>query len=600
MIITAKFPSGCTTCGRKVEPGDRVSWVKGVKGVSHVQCSTEGKALAQAVETSRATDVVGEFPSPEGLDFLPYQRAGIAFALGKSGTLIADEMGLGKTIQAIGVINADPTIRTVLVVCPASLKLNWRNELHKWCSRDPEVFVFPECGVLPSVNGQLYTADGLTIVVVNYDQLKKVPITLTFDLVIVDEAHYAKNPKAQRTKHVKDIAARAKRRILLSGTPIMNRPVELWSLLQITDPETWDPPGFVKGRPAGAGEGAGFFRFAKRYCDAKEVWHGRSKHWDFSGSSNLPELQEKLRSTCMIRRLKADVLSDLPPKRRQIVVLNAPVDDSEADAFPELSYDDVIDVLSRDRVAFTELSKARHATALKKVPAAIEHINEALEGSDKIIVFAHHQDVIDELEKGLFGHGVVTITGATVQEARQRHVEMFQNDPGTRIIIGSIGAMGVGHTLTASSHVIFVEQSWVPAEMTQGEDRAHRIGQRESVLVQLLVTDRSVDANIMQTIVAKQEVADLALDTETMTDISGRELVKKAPAVDPETVARVLGDLRYLAGMCDGAVEQDGCGFNKLDSAFGKQLALRETLTGRQVQAAQAMLVKYKRQLGRA
>jgi SWI/SNF-related matrix-associated actin-dependent regulator 1 of chromatin subfamily A len=507
MIITTKFPSTCKVCGRKVEQGDRVSWVKGERGVAHVPCSEEGKALAQAVEASRATDSDREIPAPDGLAFLPYQKAGIDFALNHNGTIIGDDMGLGKTIQGIGVVNADESIKRVLVICPASLKLNWRNEFRKWCSRRADITVFPD--EAPPIDD----AADVGVVIANYDQLKKLPV-VPYDLVIVDEAHYVKNPKAQRTKYVHAICKRARRKILLSGTPIANRPIELWSLLQIVDPERWDPPGFNKGRLVGAGEGAGFFRFAKRYCDAKEVWHGRTKHWDFTGASNLPELQEKLRSTCMIRRLKSDVLKDLPPKRRRILTLSTPVDEGEAATFAALglSYDDAIDTLSRDRVAFTELSKARHETAFAKIPAAIDYVNEVLETSDKVILFAHHQDVIDELEKGLFGHGVVTITGATANEARQIHVERFQNDPGTRIILGSIGAMGVGHTLTASSHVIFAEQSWVPSEMTQAEDRAHRIGQRNSVLVDILVADGSVDANMMQTVIAKQEVADLALD----------------------------------------------------------------------------------------
>jgi SWI/SNF-related matrix-associated actin-dependent regulator of chromatin subfamily A-like protein 1 len=600
MIISAKFPSACNVCGRSVKVDDRVSWVKGTKGVAHIQCSTEGKKVVESIQASRATDSGFECPAPEGLTFLPYQKAGIAFILGRLGSIVGDEMGLGKTVQAIGAINADPAIRTVLVICPMSLKLNWRNELNKWSSRSPEIFVFPEQRL---EFGAL--ADGaVRIVVCNYDQLKKLPLCV-WDLVVIDEAQYVKNPKAKRTELVKAIADRSKRRILLTGTPLPNRPLELWSLLQIADPEDWDPAGFSKGHPVGPGQGAGFFRYAKRYCDAKQVSHGRSgSHWDFTGSSNLNELQEKLRSTCMVRRLKKDVLKDLPPKRRQIIALNAPVSDSEHETFDSLnlSYDDAIEVLTRDRVAFTELSKARHVTALAKVPSAIEHITDALDGTDKLIVFAHHLDVIDELEKGLFGHGVVTITSATCPEERQRNVERFQTDPSVRIIIGSIGAMGVGHTLTASSHVIFVEQSWVPAEMSQAEDRAHRIGQLDSVLIEILVSDGSVDANIMQTVIAKQAIADLALDVETFADISDREMVakKETPVVNQVQVDKTLQELRFLAARCDGAFEQDGMGFNKIDSSFGKQLAQLPTLTYRQLEVALRMLVKYKRQLGRS
>lgn len=267
-----------------------------------------------------------------------------------------------------------------------------------------------------------------------------------------------------------------------------------------------------------------------------------------------------------------------------------------------LGYEEVIEALTRDPVAFTELAAVRHETALAKIPAAIEYIQDVLETQDKVIVFAHHRDVIDELVKGLYGHGVVTITGATETEERQRAAEAFQNDPNTRIIIGSIGAMGTGFTLTASSYVVFVEQSYVPAEMSQAEDRAHRIGQLESVMVDILVTDGSVDANMMQTVLAKQEVADLALDLVTMEDPSGKPMVVRKDAAPPSAaqVEDVLTKLRYLAAVCDGAQTLDGAGFSALDSRFGKQLARLNTLSALQYKAAKGLLVKYQRQLKRA
>jgi SWI/SNF-related matrix-associated actin-dependent regulator 1 of chromatin subfamily A len=196
MIITSKFPGRCLTCSGNIAPGDRVSWIKGIKGVSHAACSPEGKEVLAAVEASRATDAVIEAPAPEGLSYLPYQRAGISYALNRAGSLVADEMGLGKTIQAIGVINGDETIRRVLVICPASLKLNWNRELGRWLVREATIEI---------VNGgRTITTKGgdLQIVIVNYDVLKKWRDSLladAWDLVIVDEAHYCKNAKAQRT-----------------------------------------------------------------------------------------------------------------------------------------------------------------------------------------------------------------------------------------------------------------------------------------------------------------------------------------------------------------------------------------------------------------
>jgi hypothetical protein len=187
--------------------------------------------------------------------------------------------------------------------------------------------------------------------------------------------------------------------------------------------------------------------------------------------------------------------------------------------------------------------------------------------------------------------------------SRQAAVEAFQNDPSCRLIIGSIGAMGVGLTLTASSHVIFAELDWTPANVTQAEDRAHRIGQLESVLVQHLVVKGSLDARMVELLIQKQEIADLALDEETLDDVSDRALVEK-PSVSDELMAEALKvsglvhmQLRYLAACCDGANMLDGHGFNKLDTYIGKRLAALPSLTPRQALLGQKIVTKYRRQL---
>jgi SWI/SNF-related matrix-associated actin-dependent regulator 1 of chromatin subfamily A len=229
------------------------------------------------------------------MNLLPYQVAGVEFASAQFAkgkhSLIADEMGLGKTVQAIGVINSNPEISRVLIVCPTSLILNWWSEMKVWLTRD------------------------IGVSVVSYDSLHKVN-TLALDLVIFDEAHYIKNPKTDRCTESKRVASKAKRVLLLTGTPIENRPLELWPLLQILDAKTWDPPGTIKrdGKrvKVGAGEGANFFSFAKRYCNAHRVQRGRKTFWDFNGATNLGELNEWLKKTGMIRRLKRDVLTELP------------------------------------------------------------------------------------------------------------------------------------------------------------------------------------------------------------------------------------------------------------------------------------------------
>lgn len=555
----------------------------------------------EALAASRATDADIDVPCPEGLRFFPYQRAGIAFASSRPATLIGDDMGLGKTCQAIGVINLDPTVRWVLIVCPASLKANWAIELRRWLTRDLSIGI--------AASRYLPKAD---IVIANYDILTKLPLdTVEWDLLVADECHMAKNPKAQRTKAL--FAIQARRRLLLTGTPIVNRPIELWPLINYLDPATWPKKDFMK--------------FAFRYCNAKRGFGG---HWDFSGSSHLDELQEKLRTSIMIRRLKAEVLTELPPKIRQIVTLPADgldLDDGRyEDAYADVEAAEaeieglaegsaeyaaaVAKLKSARKFLFEEMSRVRHDTAVAKIPYAIEHLRSVMADGRKVVVFAHHRDVIEAIAVA-FGPNAVTIYGGTKVEDRQAAVDRFQNDPECGPFIGSIGAAGVGLTLTASSHVVFIELSWVPGEVSQAEDRCCRIGQRFNVLVQHLVFDGSLDAKIARTIVRKQQVIDAALDLEakplvipTATEDEAKPTgsrqtpspVELAP-LPLEQVAAIHTSLQILAARCDGALKEDGAGFNKLDSSFGHALARAPMLTAKQAHAGRKLVRKYQRQL---
>jgi SWI/SNF-related matrix-associated actin-dependent regulator 1 of chromatin subfamily A len=433
-----------------------------------------------------------------------------------------------NTVQAVGVINASPEVLTVCVVCPASLKINWRRECQAWLTRPATILTYGEPRGETHCDWNSLGAnakDSIKIHIINYDILSKLPKTAAFDLLVLDEAHYVKNPKAARSKAVQALAKRCRKVLALTGTPIPNRPLELWSILQLVAPKIWDPPGRVKVKTkddpkgtykkVGAGEGAGFWAYAKRYCDAHEERVSDSKKvWVFTGHSNLPELQEKLRTTCMVRRLKEDVLKELPPKRRQVIEL--PTDkrwseDRVLDA-EHADYDDVRATLGE--TAFTEFSATRHEQALAKVPGAVDHIRSVLEQVDKVVVFAHHQDVIAKLSEELFDETPMVLTGGMAPHERQRSVDLFQTEPMAKLFIGSLKAAGVGLNLTAASTVIFVEGDWSPDTLSQAEDRVHRIGQKESVLVQHLVLAGTLDADMMRMVTKKQAIADAALDTK--------------------------------------------------------------------------------------
>jgi SWI/SNF-related matrix-associated actin-dependent regulator 1 of chromatin subfamily A len=558
---------------------------------------------------SRATDLDVTIPAPEGLDYLPFQKAGIHFSKDKN-TLIADEMGLGKTIQAIGVLNLHPEYENILVICPASLKLNWQRELSKWLVKDYTIGV---------VNRKDYP-ENTSIVIINYDVVEKHREKLNekeWDLIIIDESHYLKNPKAARTKAVLGSGKRnpgipSKHKIFLTGTPILNRPVELFPIINALDPERW----------------SSFFSYARRYCGAVANGWG----WDFSGASNLEELQDRLRSTIMIRRLKMDVLTELPSKRRQVIELPATKEirdlvNKESKAWDEkdevvenlrisLALAKVSDNVEEYRMAmrslqegmsakFTEMAKIRQQIALLKVPYIVEHVKNA---SDKVVIFAHHKAVISALKKEL-GDEAVVLVGDTKMEDRQAAVDAFQNDPSILYFLGSIQAAGVGITLTSASHVVFAELDWVPGNMSQAEDRCHRIGQKESVLVQHLVMEGSLDATMAQSLIDKQEIIDRALDKEVEEVAypvfednvklpSFEKIEKEVKKYTKSEKEEFLTKLRVLASYdIDRAAVRNDIGFNRFDGKLGHSLAGMEYLTDKQAYLAEKLVTKYRRQL---
>lgn len=508
-------------------------------------------------------------------------------------------------------MNAIPDIKHVLIIAPASLKINWQRELLKWLVR-PLTIGF--------ANGSVPDTD---IVIINYEILKKHSAALrdiNWDMIIADECHRLKNPKSQRSQQVygnkkeKLTALKAKRRIFLTGTPILNRPVELWPIAHYLDPST-----FVD-----------FFPYAKRYCNAHQNRFG----WDFSGAANLNELQEKLRSSIMVRRLKKDVLTELPAKQRQVIVIPADgcarLIKAESEAWEDHqeniaalranvelalaesdeAYKTAVEALTQaHKAAFNQMAKIRHDIAVAKAPYVAEAITEMIEDNPekKIVVFAHHHDVIDIL-LAEFGAKAVHLTGKDKLEDRQVAIDSFQNDPAIQVFVGSITAAGVGITLTAAAHAVFAELTFVPAEISQAESRLHRIGQHNSVLIQHIVLDGSLDVKLAQTIVKKQTMIEKALDGMSSIELAMPvvpipemiTVTKKeydVPALTDEQKRAILTGLQMLAGMCDGAQSIDGMGFNKMDARIGRSLAMQASLSPRQAVLGRKMVLKYHRQL---
>lgn len=585
------------------------------------------RTIDAAIETSRATDASIDIPAPRGLQYRPFQKAGIAYSLARDATIIADEPGLGKTIQFLGVINTDPgKYAKGLLICPATLRINWKREADKWLVDKRPVYV------IEGKNAQWPVAPtdaGPYLIIINYDILAAHRNTLAsveWDIMGCDEAHYLKNPNALRTIAVVGHekrgeepvpGLRARKKLFLTGTPIVNRPVEMWPILHYADRSNWKR----------------FMEYAKRYCDAQHNGYG----WDFRGASNHEELQRRLRASIMVRRLKADVLAELPPKVRQVIELphNVPMGKLEKEraewekreavllelraaadkaktANNQDEYKRIIAKLREaTKVAFEEMSSIRREAAILKLPYVVAYLREALEDDDsKVVVFAHHHEVIDAIAAA-FPKESVVLDGRTSPTDKQAAVDAFQTNPKIRLFIGGILAAGVGITLTASNHVIFAELDWVPGNVTQAEDRCHRIGQLNSVLVQHLVLEGSVDCHIVRKIVEKQENIDRALDRKPAETQPVPIPPAPTPIPTPVTSAQppiqlwlskedkelILRGLQSLAGVCDGARKLDGCGFNKLDAYFGQELASRNRLSDKQAQYGLKLVIKYQRQL---
>jgi SWI/SNF-related matrix-associated actin-dependent regulator 1 of chromatin subfamily A len=528
------------------------------------------------------------------------------------------------------------------VICPNSLKINWLREATRWLVRPTRICVLDaKSTALPKVDSDL-------LVIANYDIIAKIRPILDhvgeWDLLVLDESHYLKNPTAKRTAAVYGrrkqgyqeaiVPIYRRRTIALSGTPIPNRPIELWTTVSNLDPQ---------------GLGKSWFAYAHRYCAAEKTRYG----WDTSGASNLDELQARLRESILVRRLKGDVLTELPPKRRQVIELpangSAAVVERERRAFARnqnllselraaVRVAEISDDVAAYRAAvnalrsgasagFAEISKLRHEVALSKVPHAVEHIHDAVESSGAVVVFAHHKDVVAQIQDALQEReiSVVTLTGDHTIDQRQAAVDGFQRGD-VQVIILTIAAGGVGITLTRSAHVVFVELDWVPGNLTQAEDRCHRIGQRDTVLVQHLVIEGSLDSVIAQRVIAKQEVIEQALDgggkaadealasadpiqaaIDSLTLLEDGTDAKRALRVKAEReAASLISDedrdlihdaLRRIAGACDGAHALDGQGFNATDTEFGRRLAGQDRLVGRQVIYARKLALKYGRQL---
>jgi len=438
----------------------------------------------------------------------PFQLKGVEFLESMDGrALLADSMGLGKTVQALGYLKLHPEFGFSIIVCPASLKLNWEKEVWEWLQVPALVL---------SGNYKKLGFNHLeNIIVINYDILDSWAdflVSLNPSCLIIDEAHMIKNQKAKRSKAVKKLAKKVDHVIGLTGTPIINRPSEFFAILNLLNKNEWPS----------------FWGYAHKYCGAKHNGFG----WDFNGSSNTEKLNEALKHT-MIRRLKSEVLPELPTKVRTVIPLeitNRAEYNKAVQDFADLMESDSDD--TPPAVQLTRIEALKQLVVGGKIKACINWISDFLESSEKLVVFCTHKKVVNRL-MDQFGEIAVKIDGSCSMGHRESSVQLFQNNPNYSLFIGNIKAAGVGITLTAASNTCFIELGWTPGEHDQAEDRVHRIGQEaDSVNAYYLLGQNTIDMEIAELLDDKRKVLDSVLD--------GKET--EETGLLTELMNRIMGD----------------------------------------------------------
>ena len=471
---------------------------------------------------------------PKGLfnSLYRFQKQGIIFGIKKfSRLLIADEMGVGKTVQAIGLSSLYQKDWPVLVICPSSLKFAWRDEVTNWLK---EIINKNEIQVIKHTKNEF--KDNMKYYIISYDlsvrMVDKI-IEKKFLYIIADEAHYLKSRVAKRTKSLTPILQRAKRVVLLTGTPILAKPMEVFPLLHILRPDKFK----------------GFREFGSRYCDPKVL---RFDIIDWSGSSNSRELNSIL-NKLMIRRLKKDVLSQLPPKKRQKIEITTDskiikrlkalmeksskkfekllgtqieldklginIDDLKTEKEKEIEEDNKSKENDKEEESvLNRFSKAYIMTGQAKLPGVKDYVNYLVDNSCKFLIFAHHTEVLDAIEEVIIKDNInyIRIDGKIAVEKRKDLVDKFQNDDDCLVAILSITACATGLTLTKASTVVFAELHFTPSIMIQAEDRAHRIGQESGcVNIHYLFGADTLDVLLFRKLNEKQNIVSTTLDNKS-------------------------------------------------------------------------------------
>lgn len=508
-----------------------------LKNIDNVKLPKQVSAL---IETTLSQSNQAFLNLPDNL--FPFQEEGVRRMLDmNSNILLADEMGLGKTVQGAVYLALKKNSVPALIVCPASLKMNWSREIEKWTHY--------KSYIINGRNPQYLTEDFINkypVWIINYDILavedkrakkeemerrrqakamglpyKKKSIKVNgwcdelikhnFQTIIADEVQYITEPETIRARAVTQICSTLKKakKLFISGTPYETRTAQFFTCLSILDPNQFNDR----------------YKYLMRYCNPVKTFFG----WKFDGLSNAEELHNLI-SKFMIRRYKKDVLTQLPPKIRSIVPMQ--VSESERKIYDDVDRqfeEDIRNGVKNKSDQLGHIAHLKQGACKAKLKACIQWIKDYLTFQNKkLVVFIYHHSTYEELMKE-FGYCSVGLTGETSQNERQKAVDKFQNDKKVYLFIGQIRASGVGLTLTKASATCFIEFGTTAPQHEQAEDRVHRIGQKaDSVMAYYLILENSIEEDIISTLEKRNKDLKKVMNNEDNASLFNSQDMKDA------------------------------------------------------------------------
>ena len=455
-----------------------------------------------------------------------FQEIGRDFMLNRQTALLADDMGLGKTVQAAAVINKLAPKR-VLVLTLSTLKINWERELKEWVTGDYKY------QIIYKIKDKV--EKDVNVIICNYDLIIHNEIhsqlrSLHFDVIVLDEAHNLSNKEAQRTKKVfsnSGLIRSADRVYCLTGTPVRNRPKDFYIMLKTLAPECIEPY-------------TDYESYAVRYCGGYIDSYGSL--YD-RGASNVEELAERIKPF-MLRRTKEEVLPELPPLIEKNIELELTEEIQKVLNEESELQEDINEY--NDNEGLGVQATIRRQLGIAKIPQVIEYAQNLLQTQEKIVIFAYHRDVINELRRRLAGYGVRAILGGMTAKGKQMEVDLFIRDKNSRIFIGQFTAAGFGvdGLQKAASDIVFAEIDWVPGNMDQARDRVRRIGQINPVVAHYLVVPETLEDEMLQTVIRKGKVI-----TRILSNTS-KEKEKKTMTIE-NSLERIANALEKMVGIAE-------------------------------------------------